>query len=32
MIGKSKSVKGSLSGAMYKEREDKQSVEIIPGT
>ncbi len=28
MIGKSKSVKGSLSGAMYKEREDKES-EII---
>lgn len=28
MIGKSKSVKGSLSGAMYKEREDKEA-EII---
>ena len=28
MIGKAKSVKGSLSGALYKEREDKQA-EII---
>lgn len=25
MIGKAKSVKGSLSGALYKEREDKQA-------
>lgn len=28
MIGKSKSVKGSLSGALYKEQQDKQS-EVI---